>query len=943
MDITAGLSVLLAGRYELERVLGHGAMAVVYLARDLKHERLVAIKVLRPELAASLGGERFLREIQIAAPLQHPHILPLYDSGAGDGLMYYVMPYVEGESLRDRLNREGQLPLPDALRISREVAEALSYAHSHDVIHRDIKPENVMITGEHAVVADFGIARAVTAAAHQPLTETGLAIGTPAYMSPEQATGATKLDGRSDVYALGCVLYEMLVGEPPFTGPTAQAVIARHVSEHAPSVRVVREAVPEELEEVIDKTLAKTPADRFTSATQLAQTIGALETGEYKRVPARIRQRRRVGIVGVALIVASIVALRLIFPPEPTLERNRIVVYPLVVSGEYQGDRGGGERVALAVGYALESTGLFRWTDGWSLLGVDAREDVRTLSEDDARDLAREQAAGYFIDGRVVPRGDSVDIMLALHDVAADSVVLWSSAAGVPGEDWHLGLLALNELLPEITGERVGVGWLTDHATTAVAHFLQGEQEYRRSHFGLALDHYDRAVAIDSTLAIAALRGAQAASWIREPDRAEALVAVTLAREPMLPAEQILFARGLESYFTGAADTAVWYLREALAHDPEWRDVWMALGEVYHHFLPNESPLDSLAEAAFATARQLDTAFTPPLYHLTEFAILGGDLEAARDMLDRFSRESPDTSLTQQLFLMYDCVARGDEVVDWQRATRETPLAVLRAADALVAAGAQPACGERAFEAVLRHDGPDAGGRRWGAMYGLQSLLVAQGRYDEAGRLLDSAAATGDGTVPPLYVLDAAAGAPLEAQATAYIAERYGRPGEIASPNLWVLGIWHAHLGNAAELEAVADTLAGRAATTDARMDRLLAEATAALAALARADTAEALDRLKALRPSARSGPLAGFPWESLGPERMALAELLFARGELEQAATVAASFDSPAPVSYLLYLPASLSLRLRVAEARGDAAGVEEYRKRLVALGRYDLAGLVP
>jgi serine/threonine-protein kinase len=943
MDIAARLSALLTGRYDIERELGHGAMAVVYLAHDLKHERPVAIKVLRPELAASLGPERFLREIHIAAQLQHPHILPLYDSGAGDGLMYYVMPYVEGETLRGRLNREGQLPLPDALHISHEVAEALSYAHSHDVIHRDIKPENVMVTGEHAVVADFGIARAVTEAAHEPLTETGVAIGTPAYMSPEQATGAEKLDGRSDIYALGCVLYEMLVGEPPFTGPTAQAVIARHVSEHAPSVRVVRDTVPEELEEVIDKTLAKTPADRFTTAAQLARSLGALETGEYRRAPARIRRRRRVGMVGVALVVLSVVALRLLFPPTPTLERNRIVVYPLVVSGEYRGDGGGGERVALAVGYALESTGLFRWTDGWSLLDVAAREDVRRLSADDARALARAGAAGYFIDGRVVPRGDSVDVMLALHDVAADSIVKWSSTAGVPGEDWQLGLHALNGLLPEITGERIAFAWLEDHPTAAVAHFLQGEQEYRGTHFGPALEHYELAVAADSTLAIAALRGAQAASWLKETAQAEALVTVALDRESALPAEQALFARGLESYLAGAADTAVWYLKEALAHDPEWRDVWMALGEVYRHFLPNESPLDSLAEAAFATARQLDTAFTPPLFHLAESAIRRGDLEAARLTLDQFSRESPDTALKRRLSLMYDCVAHGGEAVNWRRAVHGSPLMVWRAAKSLAAAGAQPECAEHGYRALLQHDTTGEAGIQWGAVYGLQSLLLTEGRFDELARLVDSAVAAGPGFFAPLYVVDAAAGAPLDAQAGAYVAGLSHRSGPIGSPNLWVAGLWHAHRGNAREVQAIADSLIARAAASGDRTDRLLADVMAAHAALARADTAGALDRLMALRPTARSGPLSDHPWESLGPERLALAELLFARGELEAAAVVAASFDSPAPVSYLLYLPASLSLRLRVAEARGDAAAAEKHRTRLVALGRHDLVGVTP
>src|SRR2546422_1373478 len=219
-------------------------MATVYLAQDLKHHRKVAIKVLEPELAAALGPERFLREIEIAAGLNHPHILPPYDTGEADTTLNDVMPKLEGETLRDRLNRERQLPLEDALRIAREVADALSYAHDHDVVHRDIKPENILFQAGHAVVSDFGIARAITAAAGGSLTATGIAIGTPAYMSPEQATGSSRLDGRSDIYGLGRVLYEMLAGEPAYTGPTAPGVMAKRLREPLPSARAVREGGP---------------------------------------------------------------------------------------------------------------------------------------------------------------------------------------------------------------------------------------------------------------------------------------------------------------------------------------------------------------------------------------------------------------------------------------------------------------------------------------------------------------------------------------------------------------------------------------------------------------------------------------------------------------------------------------------------------------------------
>ena len=255
-DVLDRLKAALAERYRVEREIGAGGMATVYLAEDLKHHRQVAIKVLRPELAAVMGVERFLREIEIAARLQHPHILPLYDSGDADGLLYYVMPFVEGESLRQRLDREKQLPIEDALKIAREVGDALSFAHSHDVIHRDIKPENILFEGGHAVVSDFGIARAVTVAGGERLTETGTAIGTPKYMSPEQAAGSKELDGRSDLYSLGCVLYEMLAGQPPFTGPTVESVIKQHLTAEPPNVTAIRPAVPADIVGVLARALA---------------------------------------------------------------------------------------------------------------------------------------------------------------------------------------------------------------------------------------------------------------------------------------------------------------------------------------------------------------------------------------------------------------------------------------------------------------------------------------------------------------------------------------------------------------------------------------------------------------------------------------------------------------------------------------------------------------
>ena len=283
MTVDAPLAHALRDLYVLERELGRGGMATVYLAHDVKHARAVAVKFLLPRVAAEVGSERFLREILLAAQLHHPHILPLYDSGAvkvdeADGGVttrpYYVMPYVEGESLRERLTRERRLPLEDALRITREIAEALDYAHRHNIVHRDIKPENILLEEGHALVMDFGIARAITAAGEAQLTAIGLLVGTPAYMSPEQVGGESEVDGRSDIYSLGCVCYEMLIGEPPFSGSSVQGILVKRLIESAPPLRTVDQAIPAEVEAAVARALARDPADRFATAAGLSAALG---------------------------------------------------------------------------------------------------------------------------------------------------------------------------------------------------------------------------------------------------------------------------------------------------------------------------------------------------------------------------------------------------------------------------------------------------------------------------------------------------------------------------------------------------------------------------------------------------------------------------------------------------------------------------------------------
>ncbi len=302
----------LAERYRLERELGAGGMATVYLAEDLKHHRRVAIKVLHPELSAVLGPERFLKEIELTANLQHPHILPLFDSGSADGLLYYVMPYVDGETLRGRLERDGQLPIADAVRIATETADALQYAHQRGVIHRDIKPENILLQNGHALVADFGIALAVEQAGGVRMTQTGLSLGTPQYMAPEQAMGDRHVGPRADIYALGAVTYEMLAGEAPFTGPNGQAIIAKVITEDAPSMRARRRSVPAHVDAAVSRALEKLPADRWVTAHEFDAalrdpTVGAVHVEARAERPRAAAAARALRTSAVALACAALI------------------------------------------------------------------------------------------------------------------------------------------------------------------------------------------------------------------------------------------------------------------------------------------------------------------------------------------------------------------------------------------------------------------------------------------------------------------------------------------------------------------------------------------------------------------------------------------------------------------------------------------------------------
>ncbi len=590
--------------YRIERELGRGGMATVWLARDRKHDRLVALKVLRPELAQVLGPERFLREIQIAARLTHPHILPVHDSGDAGGLLFYVMPYVEGESLRDRLDREKQLPLVDALQIAHEVADALSYAHSHDVIHRDIKPENILLQSGHAVVADFGIARAITAAGGEHLTATGVTVGTPSYMSPEQAAGSKDLDGRSDLYSLGCVLYEMLAGRPPFVGPTVESVVHQHLTAEAPAITSLRPAVPTHVTATLQRALAKTPADRFNPVALFAEALGpqASATGAAA-VPAPLSPARtrwpwpRAAVLGSAAVVVIAAALAGRWwmrsgPSGGRYPRTAIAVLPLEnLSGE-------GPNAYFAGGLHDE---LLTQLAKVAALQVIGRTSVMGYAGTTKRlrEIGDELAVGSLVEGSVQVVGDRLRVTVQLIDPVTEAH-LWAERYDRNLDDAFAVQSDIAQQIVAAVGatlggtERSAITAPPTASPEAYRLYLQGLEYYRRPgmlhrNYDIAQQFYERALAIDSSFALAYASLADLhgfMSWFRydpsptrlERQRTAAAAALRLA--PDLPQAHVAMG---QVHYRAERDwqAALDEFRIALEGLPGDAEIWQEIANTY--------------------------------------------------------------------------------------------------------------------------------------------------------------------------------------------------------------------------------------------------------------------------------------------------------------------------------------------------------------------------
>jgi hypothetical protein len=533
--VAARLSEALLDRYAVLHEIGAGGMATVYLARDLRHGRDVAIKVMRPELASGVAVERFLREIGIAAQLQHPNVLPLLDSGSAAEFLFYVMPFVAGESLRQRLEREPQLPVDDAVVLALEVAEALAHAHERGVVHRDIKPENILLSGGRAMVADFGVARAVDQAGRETLTATGIAIGTPAYMSPEQGGGTRELDGRSDIYSLGVVVYEMLAGQQPFQGATPQTVIVRHARDPVPPLRSARPDLPEALERVVMRALAKAPADRFRSAAAFAAALREARAAPAAVVAAPSAHGRRRNVVTwvAGLAVLGLIAVGTLRPagsragtPQPAV----LIAAPAL----HDADSGLGRVIATALESALLASGSVRLVDGQDIttaLRAMGRDTLAALDDSTAREVVVRAGAGAWI-APSVRRVGAGYVLTAAINAADGSRRALAQASARDSTGLMDALDALTRSVRRDLGEQLdslqpsaSLLYLLTPSLAAVRLYAEGVRAMDEGRPRPALSLFERAVAADSNFVLALvqlseLRKGQGGDWLEPLERA---------------------------------------------------------------------------------------------------------------------------------------------------------------------------------------------------------------------------------------------------------------------------------------------------------------------------------------------------------------------------------------------------------------------------------------
>ncbi len=648
-DIFDRLKAALADRYSIEKEVGAGGMATVYLAEDLKHHRKVAVKVLRAELSETVGPERFVREIEIAAGLTHPHILPLYDSGEADGFLFYVMPYVEGESLRERLAREGELPISDAVRILKEVADALAKAHAQGVVHRDIKPDNVMLADRHALVADFGVAKAISeATGRHAITTAGVALGTPSYMSPEQASADPHIDHRADIYAFGAMAYEMLTGAPPFTGSSPQQILAAHVTEPATPVTTRRATVPAPLADLVMRCLEKKAADRWQSADELLTRLEGIATPSVGMTPTDTRPVSAVSAVSPKLgrrAGMAVAAVALVFigwfalgrtGGATALDENLVVVLPfrVVGSADQVADLREG-MVDLMATFLTGEGGTPMSADPGTVISAWRREvssDREDLDEVQAIELARSLGAGLVLTGAVVESDARLVLRGSLASVDGRVASVQANVEG-PADS---ALALLPRFVGQLLARTAGIGAEQSANLTAslpaLRAYLRGQVEYRSARYSEAVNRFTEALETDTNFALAGVGLVKANGWSATAGGRVYAIGQRAAwrgRDDLGTKDRAIVTAvmGTNGPDPDNGATLLRAREEAVRIAEDRSEAWYFLGDSYMHdgnLLGVDDPF-LRAERAFARAVERDSSVAGPLQHLFLLAVNRGD------------------------------------------------------------------------------------------------------------------------------------------------------------------------------------------------------------------------------------------------------------------------------------------------------------------------------
>jgi tRNA A-37 threonylcarbamoyl transferase component Bud32/TolB-like protein len=751
------LTTALAERYRIERELGAGGMAKVYLAHDLKHDRKVAIKVLRPELGASLGADRFLQEIRVAAKLQHPHIIGLIDSGVvGDGpevLSYYVMPFVDGETLRERLGRSRPLAVAEVVRLTREIADALAKAHKAGVVHRDIKPENILLADGHALVMDFGVAKAVSdATGRQGLTSAGLSLGTPAYMAPEQVAADPRIDHRADLYALGLVAYEMLVGGSPYAATTPQQQMAAHVTQQPAPIHLERPDCPPALAELIMRCLAKNPDERWQSADDVVTRLGSVET-TAPPLASWWSRRRITGLVGAAVLLMAVTigVRRLAGPPAHVGSTNVLAVLPFTVRGSPALDYLGEGLVAL-LSTSLDGVAGIRSVNAHALLGF-VGQGGPAISLERARGVAEHFHAGLFVVGDVLEVQGKLRLSASLFDrTRGDRPVAEAVVDGEAGDALGLVDLLATRLVADRSAEAgarlTRAAAVTTASLPALKAYLAGEQGYRSGQYAAAVRAFEEATTADTAFALAYYRLSMAQerlAWAEESRRSAELA---FRHSSRLSVHDRRFLEAVLAMRRGRAGDAERLLRAFVQAYPDDAEAWYQLGELLFHGNPLRGASMTAAREPFSRALFFDPGDLGALYHLARIAARDGNREELDSLTARFYRLSPvgDRTLELRALQAYttgDSAGVDSAVAEFGRA----PDGILPIAVWSVAVFARSIPGAARIARLLTEPARPRDVRAQGHLL-LAHLELARGRREAAWNELGAAARLGGADHP---------------------------------------------------------------------------------------------------------------------------------------------------------------------------------------------------